>query len=135
MSTVEKWILDNDRTINTSTWLQYEKANRLHVAKLTCKICQRFVDKIRGSRNYSSDFIEGSINLRASSFKDHAKSDMHQRSMLLLKREQCSNMCEYAPIARSFFHTDEEAKIAMEMKFDIAYVMAKETIGPLLSTK
>ena len=90
--------------MNTSTWLLYEKVDRLHVAKLTCKICQRFV--------YSSAFQEGSVNLRASSFKDHAISDMHERSVLLLKREQCSNMCDYASIARSFFHMDDGAKIS-----------------------
>ncbi len=30
---------------------------------------------------------EGSSNLRTSSFTDHAKTEMHQRAMLLLKKE------------------------------------------------
>ena len=73
VSTVEKWILDYDKTLNTSTWLGYDKTGRNQVARLKCKVCQRFVDKIRGSRNFSTAFIDGSENLQTTSFKDHAK--------------------------------------------------------------
>ncbi len=76
-TTVDKWILDHDKDINTVTWLKYEKADRYHVALLKCTVCKRFVDKIRGSRNFSPAFVDGSANLCTSSFKDHAKSDMH----------------------------------------------------------
>ncbi len=83
-------------SLNTVTWLKYEKADRYHVALLKCTVCKGFVDKIRGSRNFSPAFVDGSTNLRTSSFKDHAKSDMHSRAMLLLKKEQSSNICDYA---------------------------------------
>ena len=72
VSTVENQILDNDKTLNTSTWLGYDKTGWNQVARLKCKVCQRFVDKIRGSRNFSAAFIDGSKNLRTTSFKDHA---------------------------------------------------------------
>jgi len=39
-------------------------------------MCIRFQDKLRGARNYK--YIIGSKNLRASAFKDHAKTDMHE---------------------------------------------------------
>ena len=129
VSTVEKWILDNDKTLNTSTWLGYDKTGRNQVAKLKCKVCQRFADKIRGSRNFSAAFIDGSENLRSTSFKDHAKTDMHERAMVLLKKEQSQNICDYSPLARSFFHMDSEAEAKIKRKFDLAYVMAKENIA------
>ena len=50
-------------------------------------VCIQFQDKLRGMRNYSNAFIGESKNLRASSFKDHATSDMHARAMLLLKKQ------------------------------------------------
>ena len=34
--TVYKWIADNDKTLNTTTWLKYDKADREHVATLKC---------------------------------------------------------------------------------------------------
>ena len=38
-------------------------------------------------RNFNAAFVEGSVNLRVSSVKDHAASDMHSRAMLLLKNQ------------------------------------------------
>ena len=57
------------------------------MARLKCTVCHGFVDKIRESRNFSAAFIDGSENLRTSSFKDHAKTDMHERAMVLLKKK------------------------------------------------
>ena len=48
--------------------------------------------------NYSNAFICGLKNLRASSFKDHAASDMHAQAMLLLKKQSSSDVPEYTPI-------------------------------------
>ena len=91
--TVEIWILEHDKTLNTSTWLEYEEACHCHVAMLKCKVCTQFVNNIRDSRNFNAAFIEGLANLRTSSFTDHAKSDMHQRAMLILKKETSIHTC------------------------------------------
>ena len=37
--------------------------------------------------NYSPAFVVGSKNLRASSYKDHAATDMHKRAMLLFMKQ------------------------------------------------
>ena len=121
---VDKWILDHDKDINTTTWLQYEMADCYHVAKLKCTICTQFVDKIRGSKNFNPAFIDGSTNLRTSSFKDHAKSDMHERAMLQLKKEQSTDVRDYAPIAKSLYRMDSSAEKKVMREFDIAYMMA-----------
>ena len=50
----------------TSLWLQYNKFDSCHVSALQCKVCTKFVDRIRSSRNFNSAFINGSTNLWAS---------------------------------------------------------------------
>ncbi len=104
-------------------------ADRDHVDALTCSVCSRFKDKIHGMRNFSPAFIEGSRNLRASNFKDHTATDMHKQSMLLLKKEQLSDICQYAPIAKALHSMDAASQLTVKRKFDIAFVFAKEHIA------
>ena len=138
-STADKWIADNDKTLSTSTWLRYDTdtANRGHIVALKCCVCYQFRDKLIGMRNYSAAYIEGSSNLRASSFKEHAASVMHTRAILLLKKKQGSaNLLEYAPIAKALLTLDDTATARIKRKFDIAYLIAKENMafakmGPL----
>ena len=47
---------------------------------------------------------------------------MHERAMLLLKREQSTNGYDYAPIARVLCRIDEVAEAKIRRKFDIAYL-------------
>ena len=128
-ATVDKWILEHDKSLNTATWLKYDKADRHHMARLMCSVCKQFEDKIKGSRNFCPAFIDGSANLRTSSFRDHSKSDMRERAMLLLRKEQSSDVCDYSPIARAFYKMDKTAEGKIKKKFDVAYMMAKEGIA------
>ena len=74
-------------------------------------------------RNYSNVFIGGSNNLRASSFKDQAASDMHAaQAMVLLKKQSSSNVTEYAPIVRALHTLDSDAEGKLKCKFDIAFL-------------
>ena len=72
MTTTEKWIAENDKTLNTTSWLQYEVIDRSYVSSLKCSMRAQFEDQLDGVRNFNRVFIEGSKNLRASAFKDHA---------------------------------------------------------------
>ena len=66
--TVEKWKTDHDRELDTLTWLTYKMADRNHVDSMSCSVCTCFRAKIQGIRNFSPAFIEGTQNLRVSSF-------------------------------------------------------------------
>ena len=110
MKTVDKWIVDNDKTLNTTTWLKYDKVDREYVATLKCSVCFRFNDKLRSARNYNSAFVVGSTNLRASAFKEHAASDMHLRAMTLLMKSLGSALVEYSPIAKMLSTLDDDAE-------------------------
>ena len=57
-------------------------------------------------RNYSAAFIEGLKNLTASSFKDHAATEMHKRAKLLFKRQNSSDIMDYSHIGRAFYNLD-----------------------------
>ena len=64
-STVDRWIAESDKTLNTNSWLTYDTdhADRSRVVALKCSICTRFRDRLTGRRNYSAAYIEGSVNL------------------------------------------------------------------------
>ena len=104
-TTVDKWIAENDKTLNTALWLNYEAdpANRTRVVTLKCSICSRFREKLIGMRNYNAAFVEGSVNLRVSSVKAHAASDMHCRAMLLLKKQVPGGSAREIALERAVF--------------------------------
>ena len=71
------------------------------MSKLKCSICGQFQEYLISMRNYNSAFVEGTTNTCASSFKEHASTEMHKCTMILYKKEQSTNVCDYAPIARA----------------------------------
>ena len=111
VTTVQKWIAENDKALNTATWLKYVASGRSHVEALMCSVCIKFKDKLEGMRNFKPGFIEGSRNLRASSFKDHAASDMHARAMQALHR------------------LGPATEATMSKKFEVAYFVAKQNFA------
>ena len=82
---VNKWIRENNKTLSMANWLKFDTdaANRGVVVALRCSVCKQFCDKMVGMRNYNSAYVEGSSNLRSSSFKDHVSTEMHARAMQL----------------------------------------------------
>ena len=86
--TVEKWIAENDVELNTISWLKFKMADRNLVESISCAVCTQFKDKLESLRNYRPAFIDGTTNVRASSFKEHADTDMHARAMILFRKQQ-----------------------------------------------
>ena len=65
--TVEKWIAEQDKELNTSVWLKFEMADREHVSLLKCSVCSLFSKKLESMRNFRPAFINGSPNIHGSS--------------------------------------------------------------------
>ena len=126
--TADKWLAEYDKELNTSVWLKYKLADRDHVVALKCVVCTQFRMKLESMRNYRSTFIDGTINVRTSIFKEHATTDMHTRAMSLFKKQQSSSVLEYAPIARALTNLpmDEQSKQRTKRKFEVLYMIAKE---------
>ena len=94
-------MVENDRALNTSVWLKFDMADRDHVLSLRCDVCSQFKEKLFSMRNFRPAFIEETTNVRTSTFKEHAATDMHARAMVLFKKQRASSVCEYAPIAEA----------------------------------
>ena len=103
------------------------------VDTLSCDVCTRFEANIRGLKNFSGAWISGSNNNRTSNIVDHAKSEQHKASMMLLRAEQAKSkqlsITSYSPIARCLLRMDQTSKEQMHKKFDICYVMTKENMA------
>lgn len=82
-------------------------------------------------RNFRPAFIDGTSNVRVSTVKDHAATDMHARAMLLYEKQQSTNVRNYALIARSLSQVSMDAatREGIRGKFDIAYVLSKEKLA------
>ena len=98
--TMEKWVVENDRDLNTSVWLKFE-GDRNRVYSLKCAVCSQFKEKLISMRNYPV-FIEGTTNVRTTAFKEHAATDMHAHSMVLFKKQHARDITEYSPIAAAY---------------------------------
>ena len=85
---LEKWMAQNEKVLNTSIWLKFERANCNHVLSLKCTICSQFNDELASMWNYHQAFIEGMTNVRTSSLKEHGATDMHACAMVLFKKQQ-----------------------------------------------
>ena len=75
-----KWQRDFDRECQTMTWLDCEtgtESGKKVVEKLKCRVhvCTKFVDKIRGRKNFSDKWICGADSVRTSNVRDHAHND------------------------------------------------------------
>ena len=49
--------------------------------------------------------------------------------MQLLRREQSTSVTDYSPIAQAFYRMDQTVEKQTKMKFDVAYMIAKEGIA------
>lgn len=107
--------------VNTATWRTNRMANSVHVKIIACSVCTRF-NQLKGTRNYSPAFVDGTTSLCTSSFKDHAATEMHTRTMKLLKWERGVDIHEYAPVARASCPMDDET---LKRKFEVAFTIAK----------
>ena len=128
VKTVEKWISENEKGLSTAMWLVFERTDgdRYHVARLKCSVCTRFKRQLEGMRNYNPAFIDGSTNVKTSSFKDHASTEMHKKAMNLHKKSESNYSIQTTPIAKALYRIDSATLTTTKKKFDIAYFIAKE---------
>ena len=93
-TTFQKWQRELDREHQTMLWLdcssEYE-GRKVVVSQLKCKVCSEFVDRIRGSKNFSDKWIVGADSVRVSNVRDHVQSDQHAHAMMLLKKQRAKS--------------------------------------------
>ena len=83
-------------------------------------------------KNFRRDWIVGSTNQRTSNLIDHATNEVHKASMSKLKVEQSRARGESAAtsitIGRLLSSMDDETRERMAKKFDVCFMMAKESL-------
>ena len=90
--TVEKWMKELDKKHSTCLWLKFEVADKRSL--VTAEMLQ-FSEKLQSLRNFRSAFIGGSSNIRVSSVKEHAGTDIYSSAMHLLKKQHSLSVFEY----------------------------------------
>ena len=134
-ATARKWQMQYDHEFQSLTWLKYnvDDQDKMLVKVLQCSKCTKSDSCICGMKNYSSVWIIGSTNQRASNITDHVASEQHKVAMMHLRTAQAkaANMpiTEHSPIAKSLLAMKKLMQERLEKKVDICYVMAKENIA------
>ena len=87
--TFEKWQAQYNATHQSLSWLHCDKGQRDNtlVSVLWCELCRKYVARVRGQKNFTNAWIEGTSNQRTSSVMDHANSSQNQASMMYLKAD------------------------------------------------
>ena len=107
---------ENDKVLNTSVWLKFARADCDHVLSLKYAVCSQFNNKLVSMRNYRPAFVERTTDVRTSSFKEHAATDMHACAMVLFKKQQSSTVCEYAPIVKALLQPSMDDRTRATVK-------------------
>ena len=102
------------------------------MVSLYCAICKKYEANLRSLKNFRRDWIAGSTNQRTSNSIDHATSDVHKVAMAKLKLE-CSrasgeSAATSTTIGRLLSSMDDETQERIARKFDVCYMMAKESL-------
>lgn len=106
---LQKWQHELDREYQTMTWLdsssEYEGRKKV-VSQLKCKVCSEILDRIRGRRNFSDEWIVCTNLVRVNNICDHVQSDQHAHAMMVLKKQHVKSAglppSTYATITQTF---------------------------------
>ena len=132
-ATFEKRQKEHEMEHQMPSWLQRDlDAKGTHVVSLYCAICRKYEANIQLLKNFRRDWIAGSTNQRTSNLIDHATSDVHKAAMAKLKVERSRARGESATtsttIGRFLSSMDNETRERMAKKFDVCFMMAKESL-------
>ena len=95
-ATADKWLAEYNK-LRSGLRTSYI-SDRDHMVALKRGVCSQFREKLELMRNYRTAFIEGTSNIHASTFKEHATTDMQTCAMAL---QQSSSVFDYAPITKA----------------------------------
>ena len=132
-ATFEKWQREHQREHQTLSWLRCLLCrDKLHVEILYCEVYRKYEARLCSLRNFSNSWIKGPANLKLSNMLDHARSDVHLAAMSKLRADMAKESGEstllHTPLGRCVVNLDEEALGRLKLKFNICYMMAKQSL-------
>ena len=116
------------------SWLQCDlNAKGTHMVSLYCAICRKYEANMRSLKNFRRNWIVGSTNQRTSNLIDHVTSEVHKASKSKLKVERSRARGESAATSTTIGYIlsslDDETREKMVKKFDVCFMMAKESLS------
>ena len=72
--------------------------------------------------NYNPAFIDHLTNMKTSSFKDHASTEMHKKAMDLHRKSESNYNIQPTPITKALHLIDSATLDTMKRKLDVAYL-------------
>ena len=133
-ATFDKWQHEYEKKHLTRSWLRCElQQDKRHVASIRCEVCKKYKTNLESMKNFSRAWVTGSTNLKVSNVLEHAASEVHKVAMSRLHADAARSRGEsivlQTPIGRTLSTMDEGTQGQVGRKFDISYVMAKESIA------
>ena len=117
--TFKRWQGQYNAPHESLTWLRYDKdpSDRSLVFVPWCEPCRKYEARIKGQKNFSSAWIQGTSNQRTSSVVDHVNSNQHKAGMAYLKVDLAKANHEpvgsFSPIGRSLMNMDATTRERM----------------------
>ena len=97
-----------------------------------CEVCTKYRSHLESMKNFSKTWVTGSTNLKVSNVIEHATSEVHKAAMTRMHSESAKARGEsvvlQTPIGRSLCTLDDATRLQVARRFDVAYVMAKESV-------
>ena len=102
------------------------------MAYLYCAVCRKCEDSLQSLKSLSRTWITGSMNRKADNMLDHASSEVHKVSMARKKTDITKASSRSAVLSSTIgcclSTLDSSAQAWMERKFDLCFVMARQSI-------
>ena len=132
-ATFNKWQHEHEKDHLTRSWLRCDlQQDQRHVASLHCEVCTKYRSHLESMKNFSKTWVTGSTNLKVSNVLEHATSEVHKAAMTRMHSESAKARGEsvvlQTPIGRSLCTLDDATRLQVAKRFDVAYVMAKESV-------
>ena len=132
-STFDKWQQEYERDHQTLSWLRCDlERDKRHVAALYCAVCKKYEDSLQSLKSFSRAWITGSTNHKVSNVLDHAASEVHKVAMTRKRADDAKASGGSAMLSSTIgcclATLDSGTRARMERKFDLCYVMAKQSI-------
>ena len=132
-STFDKWQQEHERDHQTRSWLRCDlERDKRYVASLYCAVCKKYEHSLQSLKSFSRAWITGSTNHKVSNVLDHANSEVHKVAMTRKRADDAKASSGSAvlssTIGRCLATLDSATRARMEKKFDVCYMMAKQSI-------
>ena len=128
-ATFEKWQHEHERDLS---WLRCElERDKRYVRgfSLLRAVCKKYKSNLK---NFWRAWTSGSTNQKVSTVLDHATSAVHKAEMARLRAHRAKasggSAVLTSTIGRSLSTLDHDTRSQMERKFDLCFVMAKQSI-------